>query len=64
MKALHSVTRIVEFSVLAESIQEAEKVAADACPINEFPPGAIIDTRAYRTPNQSEDLKRRAVNYE
>ncbi len=64
MKALHSVTRLVTFSVLADGIKEAEQLAAEACPINEFPAGANIDTRAYRTPNQSEDLKRLAINYE
>ncbi|MYM92574.1 hypothetical protein [Duganella vulcania] len=63
MKALHEVTRLVKFTVLADGVKDAERIAAEVCPINEFPPGAIIDTRAYLTPNQSEELKRRAINY-
>lgn len=63
MKKLHSVTRTVTFSVLAEDASEAEQIAQESCPINVFPPGAVIDTRVYLTPNQSMDLKRRAINY-
>lgn len=64
MTELYSVTRTVTFSVMAESIKEAEMPAADACPVDDAPPRANVGTRAMRTLNQSEELKRLAVNYE
>jgi hypothetical protein len=64
MKELYSVTRTVTFSVMAENMKDAEVLAADACPIDDAPARANVDTRAMRTLNQSEDLKRLAVNYE
>lgn len=62
MKALYEVTRMVKFAVLADDRNDAEKIAVEVCPIEEFPFGAILVTRAYLTPNQSADLKTLATN--
>lgn len=64
MKELYSITRKVTFYVLADGNREAEKLAEEACPLDDRPVLSNEDTHAYCTPNQSEDLKRRAINYE
>lgn len=63
MKKLFSDTRSVTFSVLTDDVKKAEQISMEVCPINEFSPQVTVDTKAYRTPNQSMDLKRRAVNF-
>lgn len=65
MKNYYAITMQVKFAVLAESEEEAERVAAEILPDEtDFPVRASVDIEAYCTPNQSEDLKRTAVNYE
>lgn len=57
-------SRTVTFHhVLADDEQEAEALAQELCPIDDFPARASLDTRVYRTLNQDADLKKIAVNY-
>ena len=65
MKNNYTIQRRVTFSVLADSETEAESIANDLMPDeDEYPIRAMITTDAYYTPNQSEDCKSYAVNYE
>lgn len=65
MKNNYTIQRRVTFSVLAGSETEAETIANDLMPSeDEYPVRAIITTDAYYTPNQSDDCKSYAVNYE
>jgi hypothetical protein len=65
MKNNYTIQRRVTFSVLAESETEAETIANDLMPDeNEYPVRALVSMDAYYTPNQSEDCKSYAVNYE
>lgn len=63
MKTLHHVTRTVSFYVLAEDEKEAEQLGNKLCQIDNYPMRALLDTRVYRTPNQSVDfIEQVAVN--
>lgn len=65
MKHNYSITMRVRFSVLAESEEEAERIATELCDIeDETPVRARYDIDAYYTPNQSDDIKRDALNQE
>ncbi len=65
MSKYHAVTLKVTFGVLADSEAEAERIAAEMLPDEaEYPARASVSIDAYHTPNQSDNLKRQAVNYE
>jgi len=60
----YSVYIRVSFSVLAESLEEAEELAKELCQFDQVPHQATVQVDAYHTPNQSEQIKRYAVNGE
>lgn len=64
MKYYFAVEVIARFGVLAESQEEAYKLAEELCPVDDAPARARISHEAYCTPNQREDLKKEAVNYD
>lgn len=65
MKHHYAITIKVQFSVLAESEEEAERIATELCDIeDETPARARYDIEAYYTPNQSDNIKRDALNQE
>jgi hypothetical protein len=65
MSDYYSITIKVTFGVLADSEEEAERIAIEECDIeHEVPSRACCSTDIYLTPNQSDDIKRGAVNHE
>jgi hypothetical protein len=60
----YSIEIRVRFGVLAESKEEAETIAGNLVEFDDYPPGADPTVDAYLTPNQSDDIKRHAANYE
>lgn len=62
MSHYYSITVRATFGVLADDQAEAEQLARQACPTEDFPVRASVSIDAYLTPNQSADLKRDAIN--
>jgi hypothetical protein len=64
MSDYYAVSVRVEFGVIASSEEEAEEMARELVPIDDVPARAIASTEVYLTPNQSDQIKRYAVNAE
>lgn len=63
MADYYSVSVRASFGVLADSQEEAEEIARSILPDeDEYPVSANVMVDAYLTPNQSDDIKRWAVN--
>lgn len=64
MSDYYSIDVIVRFGVLADSREEAERLAAELAGFDEsdIPARAYFSIDAYRTPNQADYLKAEAVN--
>lgn len=66
MKSVHRIELRASFYVIAETEREAEEAANVCFPLGnleiELPASAEPRYSAYRTPNQSDDMKSRCVN--
>lgn len=62
MADYYSVTVRASFGVLADSQEEAERLAKELCPMDEAPKRSNVQHDAYRTPNQADYIKQEAVN--
>jgi hypothetical protein len=58
----YSISVRVNFSVLADSIEEAEEIAKELLQFDNVPRQATVRVDAYYTPNQSDHIKSYAAN--
>lgn len=62
MSDYYAVSVCVEFGLIANSLEEAEEMARKLVPLDDVPARAMVSIDAYLTPNQSDRIKRYALN--
>lgn len=62
MADYYAITVRATFGVLADSQEEAERIAQELCPMDDAPARANISHDAHLTPNQADYIKNEAVN--
>lgn len=66
MSRYYAVTMKVSFGVMADSAEQAERLASDLTEgiSDDIPSRATVSVDAYLTPNQAPYIQRGAVNFE